>query len=463
MFIGRERELSKLEEYYRQSGVNTCCVYGRRQVGKSTLLKEFAKDKRHFYIQFNEESLYECIARFQIALRNHFGIDMPMSTPFTTMMAALAEECKKEKTVVIIDGYPYIVDSYPSFPSILQAFVDSDLAGTDSLIIICGSSVSVMLDETTNYNRPLYQRFSRKMLVQPMSFLKCMEFHRNMSDLDAIRTYLVVGGIPKYHVMMDSDTFEEAFIKCFTGTGDLVNEGEQVVRADLFPSAPYTGIVSCIADGRNNIKEIKEAMGISDSSQCRKMVEKLVDLFIVKKVNPMLGSPMRPVRYALEDNIVDFHYTVLRKHDDLRTSLDIDPDTVLRVMRSDIDTFMGHSFERMCRDYIRTHHDVAEIGTWWNPREGSTDIDVVAKVIGRDLRVGYLLAECKFRRKEARMDVVHELLKRSGQTKGLVNPEYMIVSIGGFDTRLREYAEDNGVTLIGIDELLERGGSGPAP
>lgn len=463
MFIGREKELSKLEECYRLPGVNTCCVYGRRQVGKSTLLKEFAKDKRHFYIQFNEESLYECIARFQLALRNHFGIEMPMSTPFTTMMAALADECRKEKTVIIIDEYPYIVDAYPSFPSILQAFIDTDLAGADALVIICGSSISVMLDETTNYSRPLYQRFSRKMLVQPLSFLKCMEFHRNMSDIDAIKTYLAVGGIPKYHVMMDSDTFEEAFIKCFTGTGDLLNEGEQVVKADLSPSSPYTGIVTCIADGRNNIKEIKEAMGIEDSSQCRRMVERLVDLFIVRKVEPMLGAPMRPVRYAIEDNIVDFHYSVLRKFDDLRTSLHINPDTVLRVMRSEIDTFMGHSFERLCRDYIRVHRDATAIGTWWSPREGSTDIDVVAKVIGRDLRTGYLLAECKFRRKETRMDVMQDLLDRAKQTKGLVNPEYMIISVSGFAPNLREYAEDNGVALIGLDELLERGGDNPAP
>lgn len=40
-FIGREDELSKLDRLYRKHGSATCAVYGRRRVGKTSLLQEF--------------------------------------------------------------------------------------------------------------------------------------------------------------------------------------------------------------------------------------------------------------------------------------------------------------------------------------------------------------------------------------------------------------------------------------
>ena len=54
-FIGRKDELAALErEYKRESGF--VVIYGRRRVGKTTLIKQFIKDKNALYFLTSQES-----------------------------------------------------------------------------------------------------------------------------------------------------------------------------------------------------------------------------------------------------------------------------------------------------------------------------------------------------------------------------------------------------------------------
>lgn len=51
MFVGREQELASLEEFYAKDGIGMTVIYGRRRIGKSTLITEFVKDKKLYFIR----------------------------------------------------------------------------------------------------------------------------------------------------------------------------------------------------------------------------------------------------------------------------------------------------------------------------------------------------------------------------------------------------------------------------
>lgn len=53
-FIGRKMELEKLNAEYERDG-GFVVIYGRRRVGKTTLIKEFLKKKTAFYFLATEE------------------------------------------------------------------------------------------------------------------------------------------------------------------------------------------------------------------------------------------------------------------------------------------------------------------------------------------------------------------------------------------------------------------------
>lgn len=461
MFVGREDELRDLQQMYDRSGLNTCCIYGRRQIGKSTLIKEFIKDKRHLYVQFARESEYECISRLRYAILECLGVEVPDDANLVDLFHALKLECRKEKTIIVIDEYPFIADACPSFPTSFQAFIDSDLYGLDAFVMICGSSTSVMNDVIRSYDSPLYQRFTNKMQIKPMTLEQCDAFHPGMSDMDRIRTYLLVGGVPKYHVCMSEDTFEDSLIRCFIGpNATLLREGEQVVTADLPNSIVHTGIISCIADGKVEAKRIRDSMAISDSSALTKLMKPLIDLYIVDKVRPMLGAPSREIRYEIRDNMVRFYYSVLRKYETLITDPNPDPSVAYRTMKSDVDTFLGMSFEKLCAGYLVAHRNVVEIGRWWGSDGGEhVDVDIVAKVLDDNLKTGYVVAECKFRNRKAAVSVAYTLMERAERMRGLVNPEFMIFSIGGFEDKLVDFAEDHGIRLVGMEGFV--GGTDP--
>ena len=62
-FLGREQELSALEREYKRDG-GFVVVYGRRRVGKTTLIKEFIKGKNAMYFLANEESDRQNLNKF---------------------------------------------------------------------------------------------------------------------------------------------------------------------------------------------------------------------------------------------------------------------------------------------------------------------------------------------------------------------------------------------------------------
>ena len=55
MFIGRKEELGFLENEYNKKRSSFVIIYGRRRVGKTTLIKEFIRNKEAMYFLASEE------------------------------------------------------------------------------------------------------------------------------------------------------------------------------------------------------------------------------------------------------------------------------------------------------------------------------------------------------------------------------------------------------------------------
>ena len=455
-FVGRERELKYLEALYSQPGLKTCAVYGRRQIGKSTLLREFTKSKRTLFIQSSKQSNYENMVRMRADISQFLGKELPVLESFTEIMAVVEKICRDEKTIVVFDEYPYLISDAQYFPSILQRFIDIDVRDTESMIIICGSSISMMRDETEKMDRPLYGRFTNRLIVGPLHYRTCMKFHRNMSDTDALKVYMTVGGIPKYHRIMDCNTYEECIKKCYTEqTGALIDEAQAIISNEMSPFGIYSGIVACIADGTVKQSDIAQKMGL-DRAVCKRHLDKLEYMGFIDRPNPMMGAPKRPI-YRIADNVMAFHYEVIRRHGPMLNSLSLDPDKKYALMVNDINTFMGHRFEDLCGQYVDTEYNVKERGRWWGRAGGEdTDIDIIALVYDDNLKVNTILAECKFRRQKTSFSALNGLTDRASKIGGILNEHYMLFSISGFEEKLEDFSEDHGIMLVGVDKLLGR-------
>ena len=135
MFIGRERELGTLEDKYASGKFEFVGLYGRRRVGKTALLGEFAKDKPCIFFTAIEDDPQ---ANLRLLSQAIFLLDNPDSDPalapvygdYVAAVDAVFALAQRRRVILVIDEFPYVARTYPAFPSILQAAIDRNKCRT---------------------------------------------------------------------------------------------------------------------------------------------------------------------------------------------------------------------------------------------------------------------------------------------------------------------------------------------
>ena len=147
MFVGRDRELKKLETLYEQREFQFVIFYGRRRVGKTTLMNEFLKDKKSVYYMAVEGTKSENLAGLSKALLSLKGEETALSAfpDFEAMLEYIDQLAKsRERIVIAIDEFPYLAASYPAISSMIQSHIDHCWKESCLFFILCGSSMSFM-------------------------------------------------------------------------------------------------------------------------------------------------------------------------------------------------------------------------------------------------------------------------------------------------------------------------------
>lgn len=145
-FIGRKDELSALErEYKRESGF--VVIYGRRRVGKTTLIKQFMKDKNALYFLASQESSKQNMSNLTTKIAQFTGqsyLENAHLESWEQVFKMFADNKPEQKKILIIDEFQYLVKADPAFPSIFQYAWDEILKDHNVMVILCGSHISMM-------------------------------------------------------------------------------------------------------------------------------------------------------------------------------------------------------------------------------------------------------------------------------------------------------------------------------
>ena len=127
MFIGRKRELDDLNRRYKNGKFEFAVIYGRRRVGKTTLINEFVKDKEVIFytgIEGNGKENLEGLSRSIHSLSQDFADSSAIFASFKEALETVFKIADKRRIVFVIDEYPYIAGSYKALSSIIQLLID---------------------------------------------------------------------------------------------------------------------------------------------------------------------------------------------------------------------------------------------------------------------------------------------------------------------------------------------------
>ena len=461
MFIGRTEELSSLNERYNSGKYECAIIWGRRRVGKTELITEFVKNKKHIYftaVEGTEQKNLDILSKAVFnGLQGEIRMNAPVFKSFADCLDYIYENAKDEKLVFVIDEYPYFAGSEKSVSSVLQQYIDHKFQHIDFMVILCGSSMSFMEKQVMGNKSPLYGRRTCQYKILPFDFKTSALFHKNFNKQEQAVIYGITGGIPKYLLQIDDKADLKAnIIKNFFSPDSLLfEEPNNLLKQELREPAVYNSIITAIATGSSKLNEIATKTQIAASS-CSVYLSSLLSLNIVKKELPVLSKPnTRNTIYRLNDGMFRFWYKFV--YDNISEINMRQGAVIYDEIQEQILNFMGETFEEICKQYLWQENIAGKLpfrfkdcGRWWgnNPIEKEEqEIDLLAYTkTGKGL-----FAECKWTNAKVDSQILNNLIKKAVMFD-YTDKYYILFSKSGFTEDVIKKASDK-VILIEFDNM----------
>ena len=469
-FIGRKNELHTLNTEYNRNN-SFVVIYGRRRVGKTTLIKEFLKNKTAFYYLATEELESQSMKRLANVIARTTKNTLLQKIEFTDwldLFQLIADYKPEEKKVLVIDEFPYLVKTNSAFPSILQNAWDEFLKDSNVMLILSGSLIGMMQKHALSYDSPLYGRRTAQMRLTPLPFTSIYET-QNLPFEQAVEQFALTGGVPKYLEFFEDGRPLEEQLKdaVFSKNGFLYEEPNFLLKCESLTAVNYFSIIKTIADGNHKLGKIASALG-QESSSLTPYLSTLSDLGFIEKRTPITEKNPEKSRkglYFIADNFLRFWFCYVYPY---KGELELDNmQIVLDEIHKDFkEKFVAFAYEDICKDIFAklcSNNAISfvpsRIGSYWlNYYDGDTEIDVMS-VDHQNKQV--FAGECKYHTKPVDAPVYFTLKEKVDNAAEIRKsfPKYNVIyglfSKSGFTKRMLDIAKENpNILLIHEDHLL---------
>lgn len=441
-FINRKKELEFLERQIKNES-SFVVIYGRRRVGKSELLKRFVDGKKAIYLNATQEVEKELIESFSSEVANYFQDNALKINPFSkfSQLAEYLKEKDLNSLIVVIDEFPYLVDSNKAVPSILQKYWDNHFKAKGLNIIVCGSSIGSMETEVLGRKSPLYGRRTGQWKIESLLFKDFIKFFPKTGFQKLIELYSISGGVPLYILEFDKNKsiFENAKNAIASRGSMLYQEAEFILKEELREPRTYFSILKEMSAGKNSLNEISNALNVERTSLVR-YINTLIELDLAKALKPLTEKEKnRNAIYVLNDNYLKFWFKFIYP---FKKDLDsFSFDSFQKNFKQTFNYFVSLEFENVCREALQFSNIIspARVGKWWghHREEGNRkeiEIDIMAV---NDKTNKILFAECKWQEKVNPESILNSLRKKVKfvQWKKEKRKEYYVIFAKSFKNK----------------------------
>ncbi len=471
-FVNRFNEMKILENSYLKKGSSLFILYGRRRVGKTELVNQFIRD-RGIYFLATPEGDKENINDFKNSISRFLNDDAFIGTTFTDWYSffsilisntSFQDKSKNSNIIIAIDEFPYLIESNKSIPSIFQKIYDTLIKNSNIMVILLGSSISIMENEVLSYKSPLYGRRSGQLQLKPLKFKYLNKFVDYDID-DLCKTYFVFGGIPEYLKKLNSHIgfWENVLINILSKGAPLYEEADFLLRSEFRVPRNYMLILRSISYGNHTMGDICNYSGM-DKSMISKYLDILISLGIVTSEKPFGASEKFKRRlYWISDQYTKFWFRYVLPHKSEIESSHIEE--VYNNIKNDFSTFAGEQFENLVKELILEGimgRPFSNVSRWWGKninKEKGKNIEEIDIVAYSEIKDELLFAECKWTNKPVNVDLINELKTKSKILREQYPNKkytYAIFSKSGFNNIMLDSSEDtNFIALSDIEKKLK--------
>ena len=416
-FVDRIGETARLRDALSRKKSSLVVVYGRRRLGKSTLIKRVLSDRDVYFLADRSEGQHQRTLLAKVIAQVFSDFDKLTYPDWESMFRAVNYRADKRFTLCL-DEFPYLVEQSPELPSVLQKIVDEKQLKYN--LVLCGSSQNMMYGLFLDSTAPLYGRADEIMRFAPIR-LPYIQEALGLDATAAIEEYSVWGVVPRYWELRESrSSLDDAmWHNILSVNGALYEEPIKLFQDDVKDIVKTSTIMSYIGTGANRLSEIAGRCD-EPATNLSRPLKKLIDLGFLEKDVPF-GIDEKNAKkslYKIADPFMAFYYQFVvpnRSFIELNRRLPID-----QALNTHFSEYVSMQWEKMCRDAVTGNlvNGVVygKAKRWWGSvlneakKAEQVEFDVVAESIDKKY---LLVGECKWTTQENGKQLTAELLRKA--------------------------------------------------
>ena len=416
-FVDRTDETARLKDALARERSSLVVVYGRRRLGKSTLIKRVLSDTDVYFLADRSEGQHQRTLLAKVIAQVFPDFDKLAYPDWEAVFRAVNYRTNKRFTLCL-DEFPYLVEQSPELPSVLQKLVDEKQLKYN--LVLCGSSQNMMYGLFLDSTAPLYGRADEIMRLAPIR-LPYIQEALNLDAMHAIEEYAVWGGVPRYWELREhrSSLDDALWHNILSVNGTLYEEPVKLFQDDVKDIVKTSTIMSYIGTGANRLSEIAARCN-EPATNLSRPLKKLVDLGFLEKDVPF-GIDEKNAKkslYKIADPFMAFYYRFVvpnRSFIELGRRLPIE-----QALTAHFSEYVGAQWEKLCRDAVTGNLvDGIVYGKakrWWGSVLGEdkkpeqVEFDVMAESLDKKY---LLVGECKWTTGENGKQLTDELLRKA--------------------------------------------------
>lgn len=417
-FLDRTEELAELKRVLDPDvPAKFVVVFGRRRLGKSTLIKQVLTPRDIYYMIGDLVDSVQLEMLQQLLSQKFPEIGMARFSGWEDLLLML-NRLTTEQFTLCLDEFPYMVKHSPGLPSILQRLLDTkDLKYN---LVICGSSQRMMQEMILSQSEPLYGRADAILDVRPIP-LPYLQKGLHIDPVSTIEEYSIWGGVPRYWELREEyPTLPDAIRGMLLGPSTvLFDEPKRLFIDDMKVTVQSESLMAVIAGGARRLSEIASRMG-RDATSLSAPLDRLIQMSYLRREIPFGESPKKSKRgiYRINDPMMDFYYSFIVPN--MSSLARGRKKLVMEEIEAGFTGYVSQHWENLCREAVSGNrlygYRWGEASRWWGtvPCEEKgkfreMEFDLVAESNdGNALIVG----ECKWTNPEIASEIYARLMEK---------------------------------------------------
>lgn len=320
-FIGRVKYLKKLKLLLSKKTATLAVINGRRWIGKSRLIEEFAKD--YIFLEFVGLAPAEGVTAqhqreaFAKQLENYFNLPPLRADDWNDLFRALSQNVRKGRVIILLDEISWLAHDDPTFLSKLKNAWDLYFKKNHELILILCGSVSVWIEENILSSTGYFGRIPMSIGLDELNLAECNQLLQAQQfvggNYEKFQLLAVTGGTPYYLEQIQPGFTVEQNIRnlCFSENALFVDEFDRIFN-DIFERKAilYKKIITLLADGALEYNAICDKLNYSRSGRLSSYLNALIIARFISRDfswNFKNRKTSRLCKYRLSDNYIRFY------------------------------------------------------------------------------------------------------------------------------------------------------------